>query len=438
MPPATFDPNAPDLGLPPFPAASHALLYDAVPSAANVDEGGDGRYESLLHGTYSHHPAIVVLGRTFIVYWTNHSKDENGPGQRVLAHVGQFDEAFEEIDWSGRNALVEIIPPPIPVRRRPWNHDPDIVYPYGAGSLQLINGRLYTLGGIHACHGYTNNVKYHGHQTKPLPAADWSDNLDRDHGFVYDVWLDLGLSFAWRWKISGGTLVPDSPLYARSPLTTRFEVCDGRWKDVAPLLPPYTETVPFEQASDEMRNDILHGTPAVFERTPKYAPGTSRLTEDGTNGLAHQTQFRRRDGRWVVLRDNLECRGHYWAAMKEREQDDYPPSVETNLYGGAMPVAGELPSGRAWIICNSFDDYYNAADRSRKVMFITLSDDGVTFDKTYELLHVNREPDGGMYKFGGPQYYKALTVGKNIWIVYSITKEKVGVTKIPVEALERA
>jgi hypothetical protein len=34
-----------------------------------------------------------------------------------------------------------------------------------------------------------------------------------------------------------------------------------------------------------------------------------------------------------------------------------------------------------------------------------------------------------MFKFGGPQYYKALTVGKNVWVVYSITKEKVGVTK---------
>jgi len=29
-------------------------------------------------------------------------------------------------------------------------------------------------------------------------------------------------------------------------------------------------------------------------------------------------------------------------------------------------------------------------------------------------------------------------VGKNVWVVYSITKEKVGVTKLPVDALERA
>jgi len=437
-PPATFDADAPDLGLPPFPAAEHTVLYDPLPCAANVDEGGDGRYESLRHGTYSHHPAIVLKDRTFIVYWTQHSKDENGPGQRMLACAGQFDTAFEEIDWSRDGALVEIIPPPIPVRRRPWNHDPHVIYPYALGSLQLVNERLYTSGLIVACHGYTNDVKYHGFQTRPLPASAWSDDLDRERGFIYDLWLDLGLRFVQRWRIQDGVLVADSPMYAQAPLTPRFEVCDGRWKDVAALLPPYSEALPFDAAPTEMHDDILNGIPVQFARHAKYAPGTSRLTEDGTNGLAHETEFRRRDGKWIVLRDNLERRGHYWAALKEREEDCYPPAVETNLYGGAMPVAGELPSGRVWVICNSFDDYYNAADRSRKVMFVTLSDDGITFDRTYGLLHVDRQPDGGMYKFGGPQYYKALTVGKNVWVVYSITKEKVGVTKLPVDALEEA
>jgi len=69
-------------------------------------------------------------------------------------------------------------------------------------------------------------------------------------------------------------------------------------------------------------------------------------------------------------------------------------------------------------------------------MFITVSDDGITFDKTWLLLHIDRKSDGGVYKFGGPQYFRTVIVGEHLWIVYSITKEKIGLTKVPVEALK--
>ncbi len=93
-----------------------------------------------------------------------------------------------------------------------------------------------------------------------------------------------------------------------------------------------------------------------------------------------------------------------------------------------MPVAGELPDGRPWIICNN---------TRRHDMYITVSDDGVTFDRTWLLLHLAYKGDGGVCKGGGPQYFQALTVGPNIWVVYSIGKEQVGVTKIPIRLLSR-
>ena len=36
---------------------------------------------------------------------------------------------------------------------------------------------------------------------------------------------------------------------------------------------------------------------------------------------------------------------------------------------------------------------------------------------------------------GGPQYFQAVTVGDNIWVAYSIAKEQVGVTRIPLASL---
>jgi hypothetical protein len=47
-------------------------------------------------------------------------------------------------------------------------------------------------------------------------------------------------------------------------------------------------------------------------------------------------------------------------------------------------------------------------------------------------------PDGGVYKFGGPQYFKHVIVDGNIWVVYSITKEQLGLTRIPVALFDGA
>ena len=178
-----------------------------------------------------------------------------------------------------------------------------------------------------------------------------------------------------------------------------------------------------------MLEDVIHGKPEGSQRHRKYAKGTSRLAADGKHGLAHSTEFRRPDGKWVAIRDNLINPGHYYAAIKQKPDDCYPPAVRTNLFGHVMPVAGELPDGRPWIICSS---------PSRTDMYLTLSDDGITFDRTWLLLHVACQGQPGFSKAsrGGPQYFHAVTVGPNIWVAYSIAQTRVGVTKIPIEGIE--
>ncbi len=429
-PPETFNPETPGLGLPPLAGVEHTLLYDPLPSRCEPDYGGNGRYESLRHGTYSHHQKIVLFENKFIVYWTQHSRDENGPGQRMLAKVGTFNADRTDIAWGGDETLFEIAPAPVPVRRKHFEHDPNLIYEtYAQGSLKLINGRLYMIGKLSACHGWTDDVQYHGFPGKPLPPEHWFDAAGpewwtRRKGVVcFDIWWDLGCDFVQQWRLEDGRLVAASPLYKRSEPVTQVEVAVGRFKDVVPVSEPYASAIAFDLAPEAMRNDVLNGTPEKFERMPKYAPGTSKLTDDGTNGLAHYTEFRRPDGSWVAIRDNLCNPGYYYAAEKARQEDDYPPAVRTNLFGHAMPVAGELPDGRPWIVCNT---------TRRRDMYLTLSDDGRTFDRTWLLMHnLRKASDDGMHKGGGPQYFQSVTVGDNIWVVYSITKEQVGVTRIP-------
>lgn len=431
VPPPGFSKEKPGLGLPQLEGVTHHILYDPVPSKANVDEGGNGRYESVRHGTYNHHQRIVLFRDECIVYWTNHSRDENGPGQRLMAKVGTFTPDQTDITWGDDETLVELSPAPMPVRRRGWAHDPEVMCEgYAASMLQLVNGRLYVRGSLMACHGWTNDVKYHGRCRKPIPEANWNDGRDHKRGFRWDLWWPLGLEFVQGWELKGHTLVPNTPLYKMADPLERVEVTPGRFKRVPPPIEPYAGARPFAEAPADMQEDVVHGKRVQFQRSPKYAPGTDKLASDGKNGLAHHTEFRRPDGKWVAVRDNLLNPEYYYAAVKENRGDDYPPAIRTDLFGQAMPVAGELPDGRVWIICNN---------GPRTDMYVTLSDDGVTFDKTWLLLHVDRETDGGVCKgsHGGPQYFQAVTAGPNIWVVYSIGKEQVGATKIPLRRLAK-
>jgi hypothetical protein len=158
------------------------------------------------------------------------------------------------------------------------------------------------------------------------------------------------MEFAQRWALKGQSLVPDSPLYKMSEALGRVEVTPGCFKSVPPPIEPYATARPFAEAPVEMQEDVVHGKRAQFQRSPKYAPGTDKLAADGKNGLAHHTEFLRPDGSWVVVRDNLLVPECYYAAVKDGHDDDYPPAVRTDLFGQAMPVAGELPDGRPWII----------------------------------------------------------------------------------------
>ena len=429
VPPPTFSARKPGLGLPQLEGVTHYVIYDAIPSKANVSEGGSGQYESLRHGTYNHHTRIALFKDKLIVYWTNHSRDENGPGQRVLGKVGTFSADRTEIDWGGDETFVELAPPLMPVSRRQPRHDPGVV-PGGFVNVKLdvINGRLYVRGRTWTCHGWANEVKYHGRRYEPIPAEHWSHVHSRKRGHRWDAYWPLGMRFLQRWHVRDRTLVPDSPLYKKSDLVTRVEISPGRFARVPPPNPPYANTLHLSKAPLELQEDVVHGKPEGTQRYPKYAKGTFRLAADGENGLAHHTEFRRPDGKWVVIRDNLVNPGYYYAALKEKREHNYPPAVRTNLYGGVMPVAGELPDSRPWIICNS---------PRRTDMYLTLSDDGITFDRTWLLLHIDRRGDPGFSKAnrGGPQYFHAVTVGPNMWVAYSIAQTQVGVTKIPIRLL---
>ena len=72
----------------------------------------------------------------------------------------------------------------------------------------------------------------------------------------------------------------------------------------------------------------------------------------------------------------------------------------------------------------------------RNPLTIALSRDGITFDRAYL---VRGEPTSmrweGLHKLDGWQYPSALAWKGRLYIVYSINKEDVGVTRIALDKL---
>lgn len=422
--PESFQPKQPGLGLPPFPKLQIQDLYAPQRSAAALCEGGSGAYESVLHGTYNHHQQVVVVDQTIIVYWTNHIQDENGAGQRVLARTGTFSSDGSHIDWNAPEDITVLTPPAMPADRRTYDDSASVVTNAATiGSLSLVEGRLFMRGMVFCCQGWTDTPQYHKQNTSPVPDEHFSPKRDRN--FRFDIFWRLA-NFIQEWGIDNGRLRPLSPLYWHGHgVAPELQLTPTIHKPLAPLLEPYRSARPLSEAPAEFQK-AWRGPETVFLRTPKYAPNTNTIAADGLNGLSHYTEYHRPDGSWVVVRDNLLATQTYYAALKKNADDFYPPAEKTNLFGTAMPVAGELPDGSVWLI---------GSDAPRQNAYLTWSRDGIRFDHTWLLLHLRYEATPGICKgpLGGAQYFKSIPRGNYLWVVYSVAKEKVGILRLAAE-----
>jgi hypothetical protein len=362
-----------------------------------------------------------------IVTWTSHLVDENGPGQRLLARLGRLSDNGD-VDWSDQ--VVELAAPPVAMKPRGTGTNPDYIDgPYIVGRLNIVGGKLYFKGSVRAYDGWADEARFNGDQTQPIPAEHYGLELDRAKNFKYAMRRDLNMRFIQSWDIGQGQLVPTSPVYLVVPMVESVEVTPGKHKPVVALNRVYREAEPIENAPKAIQ-EAYHAEPdMVFERSVNYPPGTAHLAADGHNALAHWAEYRRPDGTWVVVRDNLDHRGCYYAATKTRAEDHYPPAVRTNLFGDVDPEAGELPDGSVWLIGN---------DYPRVHFYITVSKDGIHFDRTW-LLYKARVPiRPGLGKTGhpnGPQYPQTLLHGDKLMVFYSIGKQRIGMSVVPIDRL---
>jgi hypothetical protein len=139
--------------------------------------------------------------------------------------------------------------------------------------------------------------------------------------------------------------------------------------------------------------------------------------------------FRRPDG--TLVASFRTQTGHLHASESSDDGRTWTNPVSTDFPDAtARFYAGNLPDGAAVLINNPLE----RGDRS--LLTIAVSRDGVTFDRAWL---VRGEPTGmshaGRHKLDGWQYPNALVWGDHLLVAYSINKEDVGLTRIPLSAL---
>lgn len=146
------------------------------------------------------------------------------------------------------------------------------------------------------------------------------------------------------------------------------------------------------------------------------------------------SSYQRKDGRLVMVFRDQQGSFRVLASESKDCGESWSPVQETNLPDSrAKQSAGNLPDGTAYIVNNP------SGTKSREPLAITLSHDGVTFDRAYLLRAGGRHSAGpryeGLYKRKGFSYPKSLVWRDHLYVTYGENKEDIVVTRVPLASL---
>jgi hypothetical protein len=178
-------------------------------------------------------------------------------------------------------------------------------------------------------------------------------------------------------------------------------------------------------AIDRLLSDPLHMPAWDFRNRTAWIQAA-----DG-HGMCEPTVYRRPDGVLVKLSRDLDRSRRLYASLSRDDGFHWEPAVRTDVPDSpSKPFAGTLPDGRVYLIGNQ------VAQPGRDPLVLSLSSDGVRFDRAFAIRSgappLRRE---GSAKVVGFQYPSAVVADGALWVIYSVGKEDVDVSRIPLEEL---
>lgn len=325
-------------------------------------------------GTYSHHPHIIFFKGTIYTMWSNHKVDEDAPGQRVLMKRSlDQGETWEE--------LVELFPPLDHVN--PATKDGKGRRTQCANGFAIVENTLYAFSEVWDDGGGARHAGQ-GRLFRPI-------HKDGTLGDIF--WLRKESA-----KVIAG--IPVFPL-GNPKLVDKI--------NAFLQLPENELTWDFRYLTTRPKAEDAH---QLCEPTPAW---------------------QLKNGTWVkIYRDLGKPVSHFnYASFSVDNGKEWTVPTKTDMIDGcARANAGTLPDGQVYIISNI------DPDGARDPLAISLSKDGLNFDRVSLIRSGSPEMRyEGRWKAEGFQYPHSLVLGEDLWIIYSVGKEDVQVTRIPISEL---
>ncbi len=367
------DQDAPGLGYPPLEGVEHTEIYRATPET----------------GLFSHHSQLTHHGGAFFAAWSNHPDGEDGPGQRVLWAISPDGE-----EWS---QPPELFPPfSVPREADAWG------MVLTANGWAPLDGTLYAVAEVHDNPGWQDDS---GMYTSRVRTDRCYRRIRIGHGRVA------------RPVSPDGTLGPILRLVEEPP-------------DPSATFPRYADATDacFAEAARRINDWLAH---PLNRPAWEFLHWTTRLQAADGELLCEPTAYRRPDGALVRLARHLGRSRRLYAAVSEDDGATWSPLVRTNIPDSpSKSVAGTLPDGRIYLVGNQVER------RERDPLVIGLSSDGVVFDRAAAIRSSAPEIRfPGLYKSPGFQYPSVAVADGALWALYSIGKEDVAISRVPLEAL---
>lgn len=367
------DPDKPNQGYPLLECVEHVELYHATPE----------------HGLYCHHAHVAHHHGTFFAIWSSHPHGEDGPGQRV--HYARSKDGRQ---WTPFGLCFPSMGPVC----EPGTSGGRVLT---ANGLAPIGDRVYAMGEV-------------------------------DEKFVDEPERQRAIESA-----RGRQTRRDRFGWGR---VARAMGADGSLGPIFWLVPDPPEPLPGFQAYPAS-SGRLYGRVAqsIGERLADplhmcawdFRCHTNWTTAADGHELCEPTVYRRPDGLLVKLSRDLRHSRRLYAALSEDQGRAWQAAVQTAIPDSpSKSIAGTLPDGRTYLIGNQVET------GRRDPLTIALSRDGVTFDWAAAIrsgcpaVRVK-----GRAKGPGFQYPSAVVVGDALWVVYSIGKEDVALSRVPLASL---
>lgn len=350
-------------------------------------------------GAYHHHPQITRYQNTFFACWSSHRSGEDGPGQRVL-----FSSSRDGELWTPSKVLF----PALDIYKASTETGRALT----AQKFVQTNDQLFAMAEVHDNTGFVEpNVSITAQPQSAIRTDRFSKRSRKGIGrLIREVHPNGSLgAIYWLQEIPPQSITGFGNYPVASPMNTPA-IMEIRRITEDPLTAPTW--------------DFLDGS-------------TEILASDGTF-LVEPTTYRSQPNQFCRLW-RAENKSLKMYAQTSVNGIEWTPATATPIPDApSKTVACQLESLEILLIGNQV---FNERGTRRDPLTMAVSSNGFDFDRAFSIRwrspkfrtpQLQSEPDG---RGTGFQYPSVILDGESVWVIYSVNKEAIDVSRIPIQSL---